>query len=551
MKSVGIDPCGHTKSLLIRYHTLNKNYNEAINLVKDEPNDTVTPYMFSSAVTACGIDWQEALALLQRANTLNKADEAVFTATAQCCARSNNYIKAFRVIDAMLLRGLPFNKFSFSFTINACLEYQMKGSDALHYLDRYLSIASDRYPVLLTNAVCQKVVRDLLLCKKPVFAGSLHLGPLAHTTCKSDTLGVLLKELQQESEELHIQDIHAKQVKNNNLVINENKMKNENENDKGSVMSVSEHSNSILKNIPQEHSAIDTSGEVEKIEVINSGNDNGEKINGVKELKKEEEEEEEEEEEGGGEEEEGEEEDSEKELEERRNKEMKGLAETGLALVALYCSTNTVRSHSNSGQFKGNIGMKWRDNEEKIESSSGSSGEKYDGVDGENRRGGGEVNENERGKENERENGEEKERMNRRNQGGGEGEVRTGDSRGWSNVRSVSADIPSLPRRHLLRISHFNRYVHTYMRTYIHTHVNVLYFAVLYICVYIVIWCKSIVFIIMQIPIFYVSLIPLSPFFLLFNAPLLCVFTISHFHIISHLHFFSLFSLHFYFSLFP
>jgi hypothetical protein len=452
MKSVGIDPCGHTKSLLIRYHTSNKNYNEAINLVKDEPNDTVTPYMFSSAVTACGVNWQEALALLQRANTLNKADEAVFTATAQCCARSNNYIKAFRVIDAMLLRGLPFNKFSFSFTVNACLEYQMKGNDALHYLDRYLSIASDRYPVLLTNAVCQKVVRDLLLCKKPVFAGFLHLGPLAHTTCKSDTLGVLLKELQQESEELHIQDIHAKQMKNNNI-INENKRKNENENENnhenenGSVMSVSEYSDDILKKIPQEHSAVDTLGKVEKVEFINTRNDYGEETNGVDEMKKEGRQELELGDDGEGES------DSEKELEERRNKGMKGLAETGLALVALYCSTNTVRSHSNSGQFKGNLGMKWRDNEERIERSSGSSGEKYNGVDGEKRVGGGEN-----------ENGREEERVNGRREGG---ESETGDNRGWSNVRSVSTDIPSLPRRHLLRISHFNRYV----RTHVHTHI--------------------------------------------------------------------------------
>jgi hypothetical protein len=460
MKSVGIDPCGHTKSLLIRYHTSNKNYNEAINLVKDEPNDTVTPYMFSSAVTACGIDWQEALALLQRANTLNKADEAVFTATAQCCARSNNYIKAFRVIDAMLLRGLPFNKFSFSFTINACLEYQMKGNDALHYLDRYLSIASDRYPVLLTNAVCQKVVRDLLLCKKPVFAGFLHLGPLAHTTCKSDTLGVLLKELQQESEELHIQDIHAKQMKNNDIIINENKMKDGNEND--SVTTVLEHSDNIQKNIPQEHSAVDTLGKVEKIEFTNSRDSNGEKINGVNELKKEvvEEEGEGEGEEGG--EGEGEGEDSEKKIGERRIIEMKGLAETGLALVALYCSTSTIRSQSSSGQFKGNLGMKWRDNEERLESSSGSGG-KYDGVDGEKRVGKEGVIKN----RNENENESEEERVNRSKQGGGEGEVRTGDNRGWSNVRSVSTDIPSLPRRHLLRISHFNRYVHAYVHTHI------------------------------------------------------------------------------------
>ena len=58
---------------------------------------------------------------------LNKADEAVFTATAKCCAKNKKYLKSFRIIDAMMLQGLEFNKYSFSFIINACLEYQLQG----------------------------------------------------------------------------------------------------------------------------------------------------------------------------------------------------------------------------------------------------------------------------------------------------------------------------------------------------------------------------------------------------------------------------------------
>ena len=444
MKSVGIDPCGHTKSLLIKFHTLNKDFTEAINLVNEESDYTVTRYMFSSAIAACGTDWQQALALLQRSNALNKADEAVFTATAQCCARNNQYDKAFRVIDAMLLRGLPFNKYSFSFAINACLEYQIKGNDALNYLDRYLSIASDRYPVLLTNAVCQKVVRDLLLCRKPVAAAIFHLGPLAHTTCKSDTLGVLLKDLQLASEELHIQNIYAKQIKNENNIIIKNKMKNEyyqkyknihedkneneneNENDNRSI--TDENNENIItmkekKAVEVENKRIVKEKKGEAIEIGEKGNENENELE-LEEL----------------------------EEEKRRNKEMKDLAQRGLALIALYCSTNTVRSQSAEGYYMGNIDFKLQDNKGFMVSDSFKEEQydgKYDRLTGKGRGVGVvvEVGGNEIGQGNKLT----EERV------GGEGKMI--NSREWSGVRAVSTDIPTLPRRHLLRISHFNRYV--------------------------------------------------------------------------------------------
>ena len=455
MKSVGIDPCGHTKSLLIKFHTLNKDYTEAINLVNEESDYTVTRYMFSSAIAACGTDWQQALALLQRSNTLNKADEAVFTATAQCCARNNQYEKAFRVIDAMLLRGLPFNKYSFSFAINACLEYQIKGNDALNYLDRYLSIASERYPLLLTNAVCQKVVRDLLLCRKPVAAAIFHLGPLAHTTCKSDTLGVLLKDLQLASEELHIQDIFAKQIKNeNNIIIknkmkneynqkykniyenkyeNENENKNEYENDDGSI--TDDNNEDIItikekKGVEIENKEIAVEKKGEEIEIGENKNEDDNENENENEIDL-------------------------KELEEekRRNKEMKDLAQRGLALIALYCSTNTVRSQSAEGLYKDNIDFKLQDNKEFMVSDSFKEekyDEKYEGMTGKEK--GVVVGVEVRGDEIGQGNRVAEERA------GGEGKMM--NSRGWSGVRAVSTDIPTLPRRHLLRISHFNRYVH-------------------------------------------------------------------------------------------
>ena len=123
MKTLDIAPSSHTKSLLISLYSTNGNLEASQSLIISESDETVTPYMFSSAVSACGSNWQFALELLQRACVLNKADEAVFTATAKCCAKNKKYLKSFRIIDAMMLQGLEFNKYSFSFIINACLEY--------------------------------------------------------------------------------------------------------------------------------------------------------------------------------------------------------------------------------------------------------------------------------------------------------------------------------------------------------------------------------------------------------------------------------------------
>lgn len=121
-------------------------------------------------------DYKNAIKLLQKACQLNKADEAVFTITAKICYQQKQYIKSFKIIDAMILRGLPLNKYSFSFLLNSCLEYQINGGNALNYIEKYINLAYHNYPTLITNSVCQKVMRDLLLANQPYFAATLHAG---------------------------------------------------------------------------------------------------------------------------------------------------------------------------------------------------------------------------------------------------------------------------------------------------------------------------------------------------------------------------------------
>jgi hypothetical protein len=83
MRSLNIAPCGRTKSLLIALYASNNASRAAVEMVTQEGDDDVTPYMMSNAIVACGGDWRVALGLLRRASGLNKADEAVFTATAR------------------------------------------------------------------------------------------------------------------------------------------------------------------------------------------------------------------------------------------------------------------------------------------------------------------------------------------------------------------------------------------------------------------------------------------------------------------------------------
>jgi pentatricopeptide repeat protein len=300
MATFNIEPDTHTQSLLIQLRSHGNEAKQAVDIVDRTADEDVTSHMFAAAISACDDQWRTALLLLQRASKLRKADEAVFTATAQCCARAGEYQKAFKVIDTMLARGLLMNKYSFSFVIGACLEYIAQGpssilpslavleysqyeqrstqqnsdsdesysslratststssskiasssydvSESLPHmppsltqiaaedttassptrttaptgsgggkvvavvrsklrvsqndrealLQHYLQLAFEKYPYLLTNAVCQRIMKELTTSNQPSLAAAIHLGPLAHTTCKAETLSALLTKMQE------------------------------------------------------------------------------------------------------------------------------------------------------------------------------------------------------------------------------------------------------------------------------------------------------------------------------------------------------------------
>ena len=61
MEIAKVPPDFVTKSLLIMLHKKNKDVGAAIGIVDAEPDDTVTPHMFSNAIAACGSDWRTAI----------------------------------------------------------------------------------------------------------------------------------------------------------------------------------------------------------------------------------------------------------------------------------------------------------------------------------------------------------------------------------------------------------------------------------------------------------------------------------------------------------
>ena len=418
MKTFNIVPTGYTKSLLIAFYasispslsssspsssspsspstsipssTSSSTAPSFSTSFLDGSHGEVTSYMFSNSISACAT-WKESIDILRKACVLHKADEAVFTIAARNCVRDDRYPEAFSVIDAMLRRGLPLNKYSFSFVINACLQFQLQlqvqdggkeGSDkGVNYLSKYINIAESKYFHLLTNAVCQKIMKDLLLCGRPVLAASIHLNQLSHTTCKSDTLGFLLRDLQIKSEQIRELQPFDAALHNSDGSMRGDYRNGKKEFLEGDLMAGQIERNSMLEEETEKEKERRKEGEITR----------------------------------------------------ERVEEMRDIAEKGLALVAMYCSVSTSTTSTYGGISR---------NVSKINANSIISNENKNDMDEENKKlmelkeikigidGAGNANEY---------------------------EDRNDMILGGEQSVTYSTDSPVLPRRHLLRITHFNRW---------------------------------------------------------------------------------------------
>eukprot|EP01041_Mallomonas_annulata_P003691 gene3691-7347_t len=201
MTEAGIPADHRTKALLIRFYGLNDDIPAAIAIVDDEPDETVTPHMFSNAITACK-DIHIALRLLKRASDLQYADEAVYISAAKCCNDIGQYLLAQRIIDTMLAKGHGINKYTLSFLISMT---SAQGKDGILPLVKYLNIASknnlnNNTAEIITNAICQKVLRIFCINDYFVEALQLHLTVFQNNTCSSDILTTIFTSLQKRIE---------------------------------------------------------------------------------------------------------------------------------------------------------------------------------------------------------------------------------------------------------------------------------------------------------------------------------------------------------------
>ena len=195
MDTFGIKQDDYSKSTLIQHYDNQMKDDEIIQMVDNETDEAITSYMIANAITASK-SWQYSLKLLQRAINLNKADAAVYTAAAKSCVQCSELSPGFRVMDMMLSSGISLNKKSLSFLISSSFNPDLDTETCGKKIQKYIDIVSANNPDLLTNAVCQKLVKDLCFRGLSSLACSLHIGPLAHTTCKSETLSSLFTDMQ-------------------------------------------------------------------------------------------------------------------------------------------------------------------------------------------------------------------------------------------------------------------------------------------------------------------------------------------------------------------
>ncbi len=210
MGSLKVSVSDYTKVSMMRLYTSNGFLNAAQEIINSEPDDTVTTHMFVNAIKSTE-EWRKAVSLLQRANNIGKADEAVFAAAAQACFKDKQFSHGFKIVEMFRHKGYKQNKFMLSTVVGACMEFSREGGDGLTELEKHLHLVHKKYHHLLTHSVCQKVVKDLSNMHESELAASLHVRYLPHCTCSSEVLLGLFTDLQNTQAHRRYADAHKRQ----------------------------------------------------------------------------------------------------------------------------------------------------------------------------------------------------------------------------------------------------------------------------------------------------------------------------------------------------
>ena len=195
MSQMGMSQTEYTKSMMMQLYAASGMKQAAIDIIAKEDGTEVTSHMFASAISNVG-EWEFAVDILDRAVKLQKADGAVFGAAIKACISHKQYIKGFTIINDLLRRDSRIDKYLFSTIITACVQFEKSGGRGAHLLDKYVQVVHSKFPELLSDSICQKVVKELSGLNHASLASSIHLKYLSQYTCSSDVLLLLFANMQ-------------------------------------------------------------------------------------------------------------------------------------------------------------------------------------------------------------------------------------------------------------------------------------------------------------------------------------------------------------------
>ena len=208
MKVSNVEHCPITKSLLIRHFALKNDINSALSIIDNSPVDKLTSHMISNSINICNnseIAWK----LLQLAISVNMDDAAVYTSAVQVCTHAGDYTSSYRIIDMMIDNKILMNKIALSILISTCIQgiiddrrtksdvvdVAFSPISALKLFD-YMVYIQTNYPILITPAVCQRIIKELNDINEPILACKMYMGPLIESTCSVEVLSHLFTNLQ-------------------------------------------------------------------------------------------------------------------------------------------------------------------------------------------------------------------------------------------------------------------------------------------------------------------------------------------------------------------
>lgn len=192
-----LHPTAYTKVLMLQLYAISRRYERGVSLMNEVVPQDLSAHLFSTYILQyCHSNFSEGIYQFKRAISNGCADDVVFTSTAQLCLHHREFHVAIKIFDFMLYKyRIPWNKFSLSVMLNVCLTTHKPYlvSKLCMYLEE-LADSSQRN--LISNAICQKVMKELVRHGELLPAMSLQLGPLSNVTCKSEVLDELLGRFQ-------------------------------------------------------------------------------------------------------------------------------------------------------------------------------------------------------------------------------------------------------------------------------------------------------------------------------------------------------------------